>query len=355
MRRAALFGLVVGGAGLFASAALAQGPFGIATPEATIRPVGGVFGPVFAQIAAWQSEFYQTLTQSLGDLHERGSAFWVLAGVSFLYGVFHAAGPGHGKAVISAYLLASGETLRRGVVIAFAAAFVQAVVAIVLVSIAAGVLRVTAVTMSAATDYLEIGSYGLIVIVGLWLLFSRATGRHTHAHAIASPSGQRWRAERVEDHEIIAAGGAPGFAFAGHDHSHGSGVHVHGGDTHAEGEHSHAPDPKLLRRPLTLSSAWAAILAVGIRPCTGAIIVLVFALSQGLYPAGIGSTLIMALGTGLTVALLASLAVLARDAAIRLTNAGSRVLAITIRSAEILAALALVVLGALLLGGALAA
>lgn len=349
-RRLALAALVIAGVAA-ATAASAQGPFGITMPEAGASPAaGGLFGPVFAQIGAWQSQFYQTLTDALGAMKEDGSAFFVLAGVSFLYGIFHAAGPGHGKAVISAYLLASGETLRRGVVIAFASAFVQAIVAIALVSVAAGILRVTAVTMNEATRVLEIASYTLIVVVGLWLLFTRIRGHgHAHDHGIAAAipaggSGGRrlftpahasgpLRAERVAARDD---GSRP-------DHDHGA-----GGATHL-----HAPNPALLRRPMTLRGAWTAVLAVGIRPCSGALIVLVFAMAQGIYAAGIVSTLLMAIGTAVTVSLLASLAVLARDTAIRLTRGGSRRVAIALRVIEIAAAAAVLIFGALLLGGAL--
>ncbi|MCC6736582.1 MAG: nickel/cobalt transporter [Bauldia sp.] len=350
-RRGAVL-VVLGIAGVVvAGAAAAQGPFGITTPEAGASPVaGGLFGPIFAQIGAWQTQFYSALTDALGALKENGGAFFVLAGVSFLYGIFHAAGPGHGKAVISAYLLASGETLRRGILIAFASAFVQALVAIALVTIASGILRVTAVTMNDATRILEIGSYALIVVVGLWLLVTRLRGpRHAHDHDVAAllpaggaggrrlatpvqPAGAL-RAERV----VLGRNGS------GKMHDHGAATHLH------------APNPALLRRPLTLRGAWTAVLAVGIRPCSGALIVLVFAMAQGVYAAGIASTLVMAVGTAVTVALLASLAVLARDTAIRLTRGGSRRVAIVLRGVEIAAALAVLVFGVLLLGGALAA
>ncbi|MGV8840138.1 MAG: nickel/cobalt transporter [Bauldia sp.] len=329
---------------VLSSAALAQGPFGVGTPEPAIMPGtgGGLFGPLFAQIAAWQSEFYRTLTGALAALREDGAAFWLLGGVSFLYGIFHAAGPGHGKAVISAYILASGETLRRGVLIAFIASFVQALVAVVLVSVAAGVLRVTAVSMTAATDILEIGSYALIIFIGVWMIYSKIF-RTGHHHSPQTDHGRsRWRAELVP-----ANATGPSLAFAAHDHADHQFLP---GSQHG---HTHTVDPSLLRRPLTLASAWTAIAAVGIRPCTGAVIVLVFALSQGLFAAGIVSTLLMALGTAITVAALASLAVLARDTAVRLSGKGSTLIPRVIRGMEILAAAVLVLLGALLLGGAL--
>jgi ABC-type nickel/cobalt efflux system permease component RcnA len=317
------------------------GPLGIAPPETGGGANwGGPLAPLFAKIAAWQSDFYSRLTTSLGDLDDNLGALWLLLGLSFLYGVFHAAGPGHGKAVITAYLLASGETLRRGVVIAFAAAFVQATVAILLAAIVFWILNLTASAMTNVTNFLEIGSYALIVAIGAWLLWTRLRGhRHVHAHALGA-----------------AAARHGGHHDAPHDHGHhGHAHHDHAGhDDHDHG-HSHAPDPRRLGARLTFASAWAAILAVGIRPCTGALIVLSFALAQGLFLAGVASTLVMAVGTGLTVAALATLAVVARDAALRLTGRRSAAIALVGRTIEIGGALAVLGLGLVLLGGALSA
>ena len=123
-----------------------KSPFGIATPDGgSGMAVGGPFGPAFEWIAARQSEFYKTLTGALGNIKQNGAAVWLLLGVAFLYGVFHAAGPGHGKAVITSYLLASGDSVKRGVAISFAAAFVQALTAIVIVGVATLVIGATAV------------------------------------------------------------------------------------------------------------------------------------------------------------------------------------------------------------------
>lgn len=362
MRRILITGAVVL---LVASAAAsAQGPFGIAAPEAGGAAAwAGPLAPLFAWVAAWQSSFYRTLTAALGALRDNGGALWLLALVSFGYGVFHAAGPGHGKAVITAWLLASGETLRRGVVISFIAALVQGAVAIALVGIAAGVIGVTAMTMTGATAALEVGSYILIVLVGLWLLWTRATGRsHRHAHRPAPvPLG--------------AAVVAPPHAVACRDHHHPTGhdqgednthdlshrrthepeLHsrtYHGHSVH-ECRHAHTPDPALLDRPLTLASAYAAVAAVGIRPCSGAIIVLVFALSQGMFLAGVGATLLMALGTGITVSGLAALAVGARGVAVRMAGEWSTGARAIHRCIEIGGALAVLLLGLMLLGAVL--
>ena len=306
-----------------------QTPFGIATPDSTGPAFTGPLGGLFAWVALRQAEFYRVLTSTLADIKHSGHAALLLAGVSLAYGIFHAVGPGHGKSVITSYLLVQRQTARRGIVISFAAALMQGLVAIAVVLIAAVILQATAIGMTQTTDWFLIFSYALVAAVGAWLLWSKLTGRgHHHAH----------------EH--------------GHDHDHGHGHHDHHHD-HAHDHddacgHSHAPDPRLLSKPLTLSRAWAAILAVGIRPCSGAIIVLVFALSQQLLLAGIASVLVMSLGTAITVSTLAILAVSAKDVALRVAGADSPTTERVVRVLEIGAAAFVMLLGLTLLGGALA-
>ncbi len=345
MRRAGsrLAAVAVAGALLAVAAGVAHAasPFGIATPDSPGGAgFGGPLGPFFVRVAYYQSIFYQGLTHALSDIKDNGWAVWLLLALSFAYGVFHAAGPGHGKAVISAYMVSSGETAKRGIALSFMAAFVQALSAVTIVSVAAIVFRVTAVTMTRATDWFEILSYALVALVGGWLLWSKTLGgghhhhHHHHHHAGASEAGH-------EDH---------------HHHDHDDHDHAHDHD-HDHG-HDHAHGDGAVSGPVrtwgeTLSQAWSAILAVGVRPCSGAIIVLVFALSQGLFLAGVAATFVMALGTGLTVASLAVLAVTARGVAVRLSGIDSPVTGRIVRVAEILAAAAVLVLGLVMLGGAL--
>ncbi len=326
-------------------ASAAQSPFGIATPDGSGGGFGGPLGPVFFWIAQRQREFYQSLTASLSAFKDSGAAVWALLGLSFFYGIFHAAGPGHGKMVISSYLVASGETVRRGIVIAFAAAFVQAVTAVVVVGIAAAILHVTAQTMTVATDWLEIGSYALIVVVGAWLLWSKTVGgghhHHHHHHHMPVPAAAHADHDHGHDHHHD------------HDHNHAHDHHHDHDDCHA---HTIAPAPAATTlHPNPLARAWSAILGVGIRPCSGAIIILVFALSQGLFMAGVAATFVMAIGTGITVAALATLAVSAKGVAMRLAGAESGTGRYVLRGIEIAGALLVLVVGLLLLGGALSA
>jgi ABC-type nickel/cobalt efflux system permease component RcnA len=357
----------------------ARSPFGIATPDTTGPAFTGPLGGFFAWVALYQSEFYRSLTHALGGIKQSGHAFILLAGVSFLYGVFHAVGPGHGKAVISSYLLVSRQTVRRGVVIAFAASLMQGVVAIAVVLIAAVILHVTAVEMTRATDWFEILSYALIAAVGAWLLWSKTFGGgHDHHHAIiptpalalAHPGGPAGAELPRHANQLHGTDSGPPMhdhahhhehhhhhelAHDGHGHAHSAPLATarHRGHDHDHAGHSHAPDPRLLSRPLTVSRAWAAILAVGIRPCSGAIIILVFALSQHLLLAGVGSVLMMSLGTFITVSALAVLTVSAKDVALRLAGFDTDTAERVMRVVEITGALLVLLLGLTLLGGAL--
>jgi nickel/cobalt transporter (NicO) family protein len=300
-----------------AAAALAANPFGVVPPDGG-GSLGAPSGGLFGWIAAQQAAFYRLLVGTLNEMKADGSAAWTLIGVSFLYGVFHAAGPGHGKAVITSYLLASRETVNKGIVIAFAAALVQGLMAIVIVLTAVLVLGTTAMAMTKFANWLEVLSFGLVSAIGANLLWAKATGRgHLGCHAC---------------------------------HTHpDSGSHHH----HHEHGHGHAPVPGTLAGGLTFGHAWSAVLAVGIRPCSGALIVLVFAMSQQLYAAGLASVLAISLGTAMTVSLLVMLTQSAKSAALRYAHSGSRTMERVIHGGELLAALFITVLGLMLLAGAL--
>lgn len=320
-------------------------PFGVARPEPAITVQSGPLAGLFGWIAARQSEFYKGLSVLVTAFRSDPNAAWALIGLSFLYGLFHAAGPGHGKVVITSYLVATGETFRRGVILAFASAFAQAVTAIVLVTVLTVLLRATSLVMSQATGYIEIASYALIALIGLRLVYAkgRALLARVSMGARLQPSG---------------AGGSMDLHIHGHSHEH-SDDHVHDhGHHHDHGHgpdcgHSHGPDPSDLTGVFTLQRAWIAVLAVGLRPCTGALLVLVFAFSQGVFGVGVAATLAMALGTGLAVALLAGLAVGARGFAARMAEGGNGWAMAGLQTAELLAALAVLAFGVLLLGGAL--
>jgi ABC-type nickel/cobalt efflux system permease component RcnA len=137
---------------------------------------------------------------------------------------------------------------------------------------------------------------------------------------------------------------------AGHDHAgHG---HDHDHDGHVHDEHcGHGPLPTELAGPGGWRRGIAAILAVGLRPCSGAILVLVFALAQGLFWAGIAATFVMGLGTAITVASIAILAVSARDVAGRISRVSDGGGALIMRGIEFGAAGLVLLFGLGLLSG----
>lgn len=232
-----------------------------------------------------QLEMYKALTGALADMKDNGSAFWVLGLLSFLYGVFHAAGPGHGKVVISSYVLATEQQLLRGVAMSFAASLVQSLVAISFVLVAALLLQMTSVAMSGATQVLVIGAYAMVTLMGLWLIVRHVFGLGHHHHE----------------------------------------AHGHHGHDHADHAHGHE-DHHVVTARQTGGSFWemaGVVLSVGARPCSGALVVLVFSLSQGLFLAGIVATLLMGLGTGITVSLLAGFAVAIKQLTQRLGGRAS--------------------------------
>ena len=288
-------------------------PSAFAAPS-TAQQSPGAFSGIFGWVLRTQQSLQRDLATGVKSLkgdHAMTGAM-MLAALSFIYGVAHAVGPGHGKTIISSYVVANEETVRRGVIISFIAAGLQAVTAIALVGILAFALNASGMQINAWSNQLEMVSYALIALVGAWLLT-------TQLIAIF----RRWRESRATE------------AQAGHDHQHRYSEHDHyhhghdhndpdahdhqHGHSHAEGEACHhIVDARELAGPFSWRKILAVVFSVGIRPCTGAILVLVFALTQGMFWAGVAATFAMAIGTAITVAALATLALGSRELALRL-------------------------------------
>lgn len=252
---------------------------------------GALEPTVWAHSVSWvmaqQRAFHEELVTALKALTAGGgtTAAWSLILGSFLYGIFHAAGPGHGKAVLTTYLLTHPHRIGRGVSIAAASAFCQGLVAIILVYgliyLAGWVPRETgsAVAWSERLSYFLVAAIGALLILRtvrqvLNRLFpkKRAILLHSHHH---------------EDDENCG--------------------------------HTHMPSGEQLEQVRDLRSAIGVVLAIGLRPCTGAVLVLVLARALALPLAGVGAVAAMSAGTGMAVALLAVLAVKARQKAVALT------------------------------------
>ena len=346
-------------------------PFG--TPEAV--PVTGFAGWVLAK----QAMFYRALSGTLLAAKNDGSAFWTLMVIAFVYGVFHAAGPGHGKAVISSYLLANDETWRRGVTLWFSSALAQSLTAVLIVGFAAVLLGATAKMMGDTVRAIEIISYGLIVLLGTRLLWVKGLGL---VRAVSTLIGHRSRtsahapdhhgaAQRngARDHFHASLGGcdqnhAGPFRCercnhdAGHSHDGCIIGHAHTHDHELDvlpWGHAHGQEPNELGGPGGWRRGLSAIVAVGLRPCSGAIILLVFALSQGLFWAGVVATFVMGMGTAVTVpGRHRHIAVSAKAFARRFATDEIGYGGVLVRSMEVGAAALVLAFGTLLLAGYMA-
>lgn len=175
-----------------------------------------------------QQAYYGSMSGTLRQIRTESpyAAAWTLMLLSFGYGIFHAAGPGHGKTVISAWLLATENELKRGIVIAFLSSIIQAFVAILLVSV---LFLVVASASSAARDVagvLESASYAMIGAMGLYLIWTALRPKAHHEHH--------------------------GHAHHGHDHhEHHHHDHVH--DEHCG--HAHVAEAKQVRGEWSLTKA----------------------------------------------------------------------------------------------------
>jgi len=338
--------------GALTSAFAQVGPFGGVRPP----PAEGVVGWILAK----QALFYRALSGLIRAAKTDGSAYWGLMGISFVYGIFHAAGPGHGKAVISSYLLANEETWRRGIALSFASALLQALTAVALVAIAAVLIGATAKMMGDTVRVIEIFSYALIVLVGARLFWVKGRGFLHALHnvrsgpelAVAAEAADHTRhihADHAHCHQHDYSHDEP--AHHAHQHAHDDAHHHDEEESVLPWGHAHGLEPEELAGPGGWRRGLSAIVAVGLRPCSGAILVLVFALAQGLFWAGIASTLVMGVGTAITVAAIATLAVGAKAAAKRFAATRAGYGSLLLRGVEVGAAVMVMAFGVLLLTG----
>jgi len=300
------------------TSALAQSPLGIGVSE----PVGAPSGPfahVLIWIQSWQQEFEKSLSQWLvGVRHNPQNAYWLVL-VSLVYGVLHAAGPGHGKAVISSYLIASHETLKRGIMLSLISSLLQAASAISLVLIAFYLLPAR---LTQTTSWVTNASYGLVMCLGLWLLlrktpalFCRRT-KAADALFVCDQPGSTQQPSKIFS-RYMTMKYKPKLNWKKSDLAHEFSTQ---GQFCAACGDTHIMSPALLAEKTSWRSVLPVILSVGVRPCTGAIFVMSFAVLNGLFVIGSLSVLAMSVGTFVTVSVLAMLAVKAKQLVLRLSS-----------------------------------
>lgn len=240
--------------------------------------LGTIWNRVVIHALAVQRDLHRELAAAMRAAATPGSGvFWSLIGLGFLYGVFHAVGPGHGKVVISTYLASHETRLRRGIALSVLSSLLQGVTAIAAVGATVTLLERSFREAQVTAVMLESASYGLVILLGVFLALQAV-------RRLLARSPDRY------------------------DHGARHCCHGHG---------STAAD---LAAPPSRRHFVMTVLSVGLRPCSGAILVLALAFATDLVPAGVLAVLAMSLGTALTVAALAVLSVYARRTAIGLSG-----------------------------------
>nr|WP_228716982.1 nickel/cobalt transporter [Halomonas pellis] len=237
------------------------------------------------QLVTWQRDFHRLLTLAITEFSATSSpsAWAVLLGISFGYGVFHAAGPGHGKAVLTTYLLSQGGAIRRALMLSFAASLLQGLAAIGLVVVLMHGLGWVTRRAMGSVAWVEQASYLMVAGLGAWLCLRAIRQlRRTRDARVHATAPRHRQADELHDH---------------HDH-HG---HCCGGQHHV--------DP---RQAGDWRTALGTVMAIGMRPCSGGVLLLGAATLLGRFPIGVAAVLVMSLGTALTVSGLALASVLAR-------------------------------------------
>jgi nickel/cobalt exporter len=270
-----------------ASAALAD-PFG-PSPGTHSTPATESAGPSYLggfvqRLAREQSKINERISHEIRTVRDTGSipSLFAILSIAFLWGVLHAAGPGHGKSLVAAYLVSNDARWTSGIVMGGVISLLQGLTAIITVCILAAVLHELQLQVKMQGAAIELVSYGLVAALGLVMFWRAVMGLgHNHHH------------------------GPVGFGDD-HDHHHGHG-HGHEGHDH----HGHSHEPRGLRRKMS----FGLILTVfaGIAPCASAIIIMLFSLANDALLIGGAAVLALSLGMGLTVSAIGVLSVLARN------------------------------------------
>ena len=219
------------------------------------------------KIVAIQRQIHQAITEQITALKQGESlaGLWGLLLISFAYGVFHVLAPGHGKVIVSSYFIGHKAHWREGLWAGAMMAAGHTVTSIGIVTVLYLVMGFGQLQVLNNTTYIELFGYGLIILVGLWLLFN---------------------AVRKEPTTCCA-----------HHHEHG---HSHG---HA---HSHHYKPKNQGTKLFAVSSLV--------PCTGSMVILLFTLANNVLWAGILAVISVALGMWITVTTIGLLSIFLRHA-----------------------------------------
>ncbi|KAF6661429.1 nickel/cobalt transporter [Enterobacteriaceae bacterium EKM102V] len=245
---------------------------------------------ILLQSVLWQKDLHRQMTQLLQQVaeqpHQAGLSLVIF---SLLYGVLHALGPGHGKVVIATFLATHPARVKTSIRLTLLASLLQGSVAIGLVTVMLVILQTSSRQLHLSSFWLEKGSY--LLVIGLGVLMGYRALRAL------------WRALRPRPAPLFRA-------FQPH-HQH---------DAQCGCGHAHLPTPQQMQGSVSLKTQLLVVVSMGLRPCSGAIMMLLFAKVIGVYGWGVLSAAVMALGTALTISAIGVLVQQARSVAQRLAQ-----------------------------------
>lgn len=243
---------------------------------------------ILLQSTIWQIGLHQQMTQLLQQVKTApGQAGGLLVLFSLAYGVLHALGPGHGKVVIATFLATHPTRLTVTLRLTLLASLLQGCVAILLVTLMLVVLQTSSRQLHLSSYWLEKGSYLLVIGLGIWI----------GVRAIKALRRQLRPRSPMKIHALRA------------EHQH---------DAHCGCGHAHMPDAQQVAGAVSVKTQLLLVASMGLRPCSGAIMMLLFSRVIGVYLWGVLSAAVMALGTALTISAIGLLVQRSRALAQRL-------------------------------------
>lgn len=270
---------------------------------------------ILLQSVLWQKDLHRQMTQLLQQVaeqpHQAGISLVIF---SLIYGVLHALGPGHGKVVIATFLATHPSRVRTSIRLTLLASLLQGSVAIVLVTVMLVLLKTSSRQLHLSSFWLEKGSY--LLVIGLGVMIGYRALRAL------------WLALRPRP--------APVFRAFQPQHQH---------DEHCGCGHAHLPTPQQMNGNVSWKTQMLVVVSMGLRPCSGAIMMLLFAKVIGVYGWGILSAAVMALGTALTISAIGLLVQQARSVAQRLAQPGAGIMRLLIPILALTGSLILIVVG----------
>ncbi|MEM8773791.1 MAG: DUF3299 domain-containing protein [Pseudomonadota bacterium] len=236
--------------------------------------------PAFAQIQMWTNSLF---TGSMTAIAEDGASKTLLIALmlSFAYGVFHTLGPGHGKSVVVSYFVGAGGSAKHGLTMGVRIAVFHVLSAITIVLFLDLAVRQT--TGAAPSDYRSIRmvSYALIVLIGTAML---------------------WRSvSDVLSRRPVSKNGHTSSSHCGHYH-----------ETQTASNQSGCSACAATNSPP--GSGWIAA-SIGVVPCTGAMIVMLYGLANDMIFTAILMVLLISAGMATAMSAIGVAAIWGRNIA----------------------------------------